>query len=134
MADQLLLSAGIDNPNITRVQMRGINGKVAGPVALETIPAGNKILIPFWIGAALTAAVGVTTAASISLGTNSPAFDDMMAITALTGVVQAKYGQLPLRQVLPLLSAGMTLTFNITTAAVASGAYTLAIMVLGVWA
>lgn len=134
MPDQLTIGAGFDTPNITRVQLRGINGKVGGAVLLDTVPAGNKIFIPFAILGALTAAVGVTTAASISLGTNSPNWDDMMAITALTGVAQAKYGPLPLRPVLPLLTANLSISLNITTPAVASGAYTLAIMILGVWA
>lgn len=134
MPDILSIAAGIDSPHVTRIQLRNINGKIAGPVVLEAIPAGNKVFIPFAVIGALTAAVGVTTAASISLGTNAPTFDDMMAITSLSGVAQGKYGPLPLKPVLPLLTGGLSVSLNITTAAVASGAYTLAIMILGVWA
>lgn len=117
---------------ISQILMRGIDATKAGPIALPAVPAG-KIFVPFWIGAAVTASSGVTVFPSISLGTNGPAFDNMMAIRALAGVNAGNYGPLTLRALLPLLTGGSVVNLNVTTPATAQ-AYMLAMLILGVWA
>lgn len=134
MANNILINSGLDSVPIQRVTLRGINGKTGGAIVVGTIPAGNKIFVPTQTFLGVSAPAAITTPPSISLGTNGPNYDDMMAITSFTGAANAKGGVLPLKPVFPLLLPGTTVQLNITTPGASTGAITLTLIILGMWA
>lgn len=123
---------GIAPDSLQKVLSRKLNGKLAGAVPLGTIPAG-RVLIPFWAGIAIESAVGVTVPATLSIGTDGPSYSDIVAPAPLTGLVLGKYAPISMRALLPILNPGAQAFVNVTVAATASGAYSLAILILGVW-
>jgi hypothetical protein len=107
---------GIAPDSIQKVLSRKLNGKLAGAVALGTIPSG-RVLIPFWAGIALENAAGVTVPASLSIGTDGPSYSDIVAPAPLTGLVLGKYAPISMRQLLPILYPGTQAFVNVTVAA-----------------
>ena len=130
------IQSGMSAPNSQRppvIKIKGINAKVAGPLKLATIPAGNWLFLPTQGFVAIQTASWVTTVPTISFGTDNPNYSDIMTNTALTGLLQGRAAPIPFRAQYPYLAPGTDVYINIVNAAVASGAYTLTALFLGVW-
>lgn len=112
------------------ITFKNINTKVAGPTLLGTIPVTNKIFVPFWAGVQIETITGLTTPPTLSIGTNNPAYDNFVAATALTGLLQGRIAPVAFRAQYPILTAGMSVYANVSIAAVAT-TYTITMTVLG---
>lgn len=124
--------SGVASDGVIKIEIRKLNLKTAGAVPLGTIPAG-KILIPFWAGIALESAGGLSTPATLGIGTDTPNYSDIVAPSSLAGLALGKYAPISMRALLPILNGGTQVFVNVTVAGIASGAYLASILILGVW-
>lgn len=117
----------------------GVNGKVTGSKAIVYIPAtATRVFLPTLIRLAVTSnSTGITTPPTISIGSNSPAFDNVMAAVALATLNLTAANRL--RNVLLgttthtfMLTALTTVYINVSIAAIAT-VYNLGIKIEGDW-
>jgi hypothetical protein len=111
----------------------GIDLKNARVVSLMTLPTNSKIFVPIWAGLKITAAVGQTAGPTLSVGSNSPGWNDLVVASALAALAATRLTGLTLSQNMPQLGNGMVLSLNIMFAAVATGVYTGRLYILGAW-
>lgn len=114
------IAAGITKTQPVLIVVENIDTKVSGPVLLGTVPTGSKIIVPFWAGVAIDSIAGLTSAPTISMGTNAAAYDNMVAATALTGLLQGRVAQMTFKAQYPVLVPNAQLFLNISVAAVAT--------------
>jgi len=77
------------NPNLSATApsiftIPQVDGVVGGDVPFQTLPSNGLNYYPDTLKVAATNVVGFTSAASISVGTNSPVFNNILTTTALT--------------------------------------------------
>lgn len=114
------IRAGISPFQPYLAKFEGIDTKIVGPILLGTVPMLNKILVPFWAGLAIEQIGGLTTAPTISIGTNASAYDNMVGNVALTGLLQGRVAQVAFKAQYPYLLGGNQVYLNIVSAAVAT--------------
>lgn len=124
------ISSGLATIQPYIITFKNINTKNAGAVLLGTIPVTNKVFVPFWAGVSIETIAGLTTPPTLSIGTNANAYDNMVAATPLTGLLQGRVAPVPFRSQYPILTSGLSIYVNITQAAVAT-TYTITMTVLG---
>lgn len=76
---------------MTKFTLEGIDAKVLAATKIATTDATKKFIITDII-VRCTAATAITVAATLSIGTNSATYNNIMAATALTGVTTANTG------------------------------------------
>lgn len=108
----------------------GIVGTSTGATLIQTTDA-NLRFVPILIQIEATAITGLVTPASFSIGTNSATYNNLLAITAMTGITSAN---LMLQSNITALSssvgASTGIYINVTTGAVGT-TYTLRASILG---
>lgn len=135
MADLLSIVSGFEvGVPVARLIKRGINAKAGpGTLVLATIPTGNKAFVPFFAGVEIAASSALTQVPIVSIGTNSPNFNNICAAKTLTGAAGGSCFVLSLADNFPLLSQGVQVTGNLSQVAASIGAVTLTLVVLGIW-
>jgi len=107
---------------------RGIDGKTTGPILLLT-PVGN--FTPLMINFELTSTTGFAVVASCSIGTNGASYNNILPISALTGIsVAGNILNFSLLTLISKVAAGTGIYVNVTTGAVAT-TYVLKITLVG---
>lgn len=114
------IAAGITKTQPVLIVVENIDAKVSGPVLLGTVPTGSKIIVPFWAGVSIDTIAGLTTAPTISIGTNSAAYDNMVAATLLTGLLQGRVAPVVFKAQYPVLTPNTQVFLNISVGAVAT--------------
>lgn len=125
------MSYRISTSNIVTFTLTGVDATATGATLIDTTESGR--FVPIFINLEATNVVGFTSVPSVSIGSNSPNFDDLLAITALTDVDTTNETTSP-----PLVSPYIShpsstgLSINVTTAAVAT-TYTLRVTLVGIY-
>lgn len=104
-------------PTGLRALLRNIDCKVGGPIGLAQVPNTGRVLVLNRHFFGLVQLSGLVTPPSISIGTNGPNYDNIMAITALTGLTQGNLAPGGTKNQYPWLAAGAQVFLNITTPA-----------------
>lgn len=111
-------------------QVYGIDGTSTGSTLIGTTAASDTF-VPISIIAQLTSTTGFVTAASISIGTNSSSYNNILAITALTGVNANNYIlNIPITTAIASIAASTGMYVKVTTGATAT-TYVLSISIMG---
>lgn len=112
----------------------GIDAKTATNTHLFTTDAGRKWVT---VGAFIrcTAASGVLTVATVSIGSNAATYTDLVAATALTGVTAADLTipVLPVLSVPAIIAGGTAIHANVSVAATGTS-QTLEVTIIGYYA
>lgn len=132
MVDVVTLNSGLDEVLLQRIVLRNINGAGTGSAQLGTIPA-SRIFLPTQVVIGAQAPNAITTVPTVSIGTNGPNYNNVVAATSLTGLVGGSAIVLPLRSPMAILNGGDVVFGRISIAGVSTGAITLTLVVLGVW-
>lgn len=74
--------------DLVRYSVSGIDAKTTGTTTLFTSDAG-RVFVPTSVTVYCDAATAITVAASISIGTNSTAYDNLVANSLLSGLTSA---------------------------------------------
>lgn len=110
--------------------------KTAAATTLNTTRQGSGIqFMPMYILVRMdTASALATIAASISVGTNSTSFNNVLAISALTGVLNlGNYLLIPLTTALTAIAEGTAITAKVTTPLTSTGTGVATVAVLGMY-
>ncbi len=110
--------------------LTGIDGKTTGSTEIDTTSASLRF-VPMFIQIEPTTATAVVVPSSISIGTNSPNYNDILAITALTGLTSSNIMlQLTPAALSSSLAASTGVFVKVTTGATAT-TFTLRVSILG---
>lgn len=113
----------------------GVNAGATGSTLLGTTSNNGLSFHPSSLRVKVAAASGVIGAASISIGTNATAYDDIMSITALTGLtVAGKFLVLPVALTAQSAIAPNTQVYVKVTTAITGTSETLDIKLIGDYA
>lgn len=115
---------------LTVLTVSGIAGTSTGATLIQTTDAGLRF-VPMFIQVEATNVSGLVTPASFSIGTNGANYNNLLAITAMTGVTSAN---IMLQNNITALSSSIPastgININVTTAAVGT-TYTLRVSIIG---
>lgn len=106
--------------NLYSVTLTGLDLTQTGATKIGTTDANNRF-VPLFAHIELTAVTGFTSVPSVSVGTNSPNYDNGIPITTLTNMNTVN--QMVMQQYANLkksVSAGTDVYVNVTTAAIAT--------------
>lgn len=116
--------------NFMAMTVENVDGTATASTKIGTTDSGMRF-VPIFINIEVTALSGFVTVASISVGTNATNYNDILAITPLTGLTSANTVlQLDANALLKSVPSATDIFVKITTGAVASS-YTLRVSVLG---
>jgi hypothetical protein len=106
----------LDLPEVVRYSALGVNMKSLGATSLGTVPAGKRF-IPTELVVLVKTASGLSTALSLSIGTNGALYNNIRAITAMTGLsLVDRYLVVPIgATALAAVLAGTQMFVNVTT-------------------
>src|SRR5437879_4151724 len=104
--------------NQTATIAHGIDLHVAATHALFTTSDSGERFYPLYVVIEATAATGVSLPAAVSIGTNSPLFDNILPITTLTGLLGLNTKLLVMLTVtgLATIPSNTAVTLKVTTA------------------
>lgn len=113
------------------ISVSSINGKTTGATTIFTTENGARAFHPLIIVIECTAASAITVPLSLSIGTNSATFNNIVAITAATGLT-ATATQFPIHLAVStaVVPANTGVSLNITTAATGTS-QTIAVHIVG---
>lgn len=103
----------------------GIDAKTAAASAVFTTENGTRRFYPQWVLVEASAQSGsITSVMLLSVGTNSTAFDNIMAITTMTGVsaINTKLMTMLTATGLTSVAPNTAIDVKVTTAAIGVGA------------
>src|SRR5947207_1682978 len=109
------------NIELARLSKIGIDAKTLGATAIGTTENGTRRFYPLYLIVNCSAANTVAVVAALSIGTNSTAFDNLLAITALTGLTTANMSiQVPIVLATGTIAANTSVSVKLTTVATAT--------------
>lgn len=115
---------------MTVMTLTGLDGKTAASTKIDTTSIGLRF-VPMAIHIEPTTVTGLVSVSSLSIGTNSASYDNIVPITALTGLTSANIVlNLDPSLLSSSIATGTDIYVKITTVAVGT-TYTLSISVLG---
>ena len=82
------MAATFKTNDIVRYSVAGIDAKTTGNTTLFTTDPG-RVFVPIAVVAYCSAATAITVAATITIGTNSTAYDNLVASSILSGLTAA---------------------------------------------
>jgi hypothetical protein len=112
----------------------GISALTLGALTtLYTVPAGRSLVVTNLVIKTNTVVGTVTTNPVLSIGSNASTYDNLMASTAMVGVVSAaRVFNFPILGATPIFAAGATIVSQIDTAQVGATALTYDVELYGV--
>lgn len=118
------------SPTLSVLTVSGIDGTALGATSIGTTAPVTRF-VPLFVNLETTSTTGFVTVASISVGTNSTSFDNLLAITPMTGVIANNITiQLPVTALSSSVAASTGISVKVTTAAVAT-TYVLRASIIG---
>lgn len=112
------------------IQVSNVDGTAAASTTIGTTEGSGRF-VPLYINVQLQSVTGFAITASISIGTNSTDFNNIMPITALTSLDTAnEIINLPLVAVISSVAASTAISVKITTPATAT-TYVVRISIVG---
>lgn len=112
------------------IQVSSVDGKTAASTTIGTTEAGGRF-VPLYANIQLQSTTGFAVVASLSIGTNSTNFDNILPITALTSVSSANLMiNVPLVAVISSVAPSTAISVKITTPATAT-TYVLRVTLVG---
>lgn len=118
----------------TGFALTNVNGKTTGAVTIDTVDGSNRFY-PTSVLFEVMAATLITVPPTVSVGSNSPSFNDIVAATSLTGLTALNKTVVMnlTAAAFTSVAAGGTLGINVTVGATATTC-TLKVMVVGFYA
>lgn len=117
-------------PNLVAITKNGIDGKTTGATVIGTTDPKMRF-VPLYVSAEPTGVSGLVTVSSLSVGTNSATFNNILVATALTGAITANFlVNTPITALSPSVVPGTSISVNITVGAVGT-TYNLRVSVIG---
>lgn len=111
------MAATFKSNDLVRYSVSGIDAKTTGTTTLFTTDAG-RVFVPTSVVVYCSAATAITVPASISIGTNGAAYDNMVAPSTLSALTAAGLFTVPVLTVGGTAATASTaVVLNITTAA-----------------
>lgn len=105
------------NLNYPTFTVTGINTKTTGATVVGTTENGTQRFVPTHIIAEVTATSAPLTAASVSVGTNGASYNNILAITPLTGLTTVNTLLIiPIVLAVGSIAANTAINVNVTTA------------------
>lgn len=133
IAGQVITFRGIAMPYPFQDLLQlSINGKVVGNTKLGTTLNGISVMAVLNAFAVINNAVGATAGPTISIGTNSPNFNNIAPAFVLPGLAAGKISQLPLAQT-DVIQPNTDVFLRVSVAAVATGAYNFGAHNIGIY-
>ena len=120
ISDANAIVAAMDNLN-----HGAVNAKTTGAKQIAIVGESNKLWLPLMYRVALRAPDGVTSAARVSIGTNSPNYDNIQAAVTLTGWIDNDMQNFIVSTKTKVIRQPLPVYINIITAATAPGIYIL---------
>lgn len=118
---------------MTGYYLNTFNAKNTGSTIFFTTPSSGFRFFPTHIIMSVLFATSITTGASISIGTNSPNFNNILANTSFSGLTTANNYQITqLSGVLNAIPAGTSGYLNVNTASIGTS-ITMSCVILGTW-
>lgn len=112
------------------IQLSGIDGKTTGAIKIGTTSNIGRF-VPLFVNVEGTNISGFVTVASFSVGSNGASYNNILAISAMTGVIATNIVlQTNAAALLSSLPASTDVYINITTGAVGT-TYTMRASVIG---
>lgn len=102
------------------IQVSNVDGTVGASSTIGTTEGSGRF-VPLYVNVQLQSVTGFAVTASISIGTNSTDFNNILPITALTSVDTAnEILNVPLVAVISSIAASTAISVKVTTAATAT--------------
>lgn len=112
------------------IQVSNVDGTTAASTTIGTTEGSGRF-IPLYANVQLQSTTGFAVVASLSIGTNSTDFNNIVPITALTSVSSANLMvNIPLVSVISSVAASTAISVKITTPATAT-TYVLRVTLVG---
>lgn len=108
-------------PQLERITKKAINGAALASTLIGATRAGSGRFHPVFATFEVSAANAIISVTSLSIGTNATTYDDILAITALTGLSSLnKMLKTSILTALSSIAASTDIYVKVTTVAVAT--------------
>lgn len=108
-------------PQLERITKKAIDGAALASTLIGATRAGSGRFHPVFVTFEVSAANAILSVTSLSIGTNAAAYDDILAITALTGLSALnKILQASILTAISSIAASTDIYVKVTTIAVAT--------------
>lgn len=130
----LYVAFGVAEQIVSKYIVTGINGTAVADTTIATTAAGLGRFYPFGVRFVLTSVNTLTVSPTVSVGTNSPNFNNIIPATTLTTLVTANdYLPILLVAVAPSVAASTAIKCRVSVGATAV-TYTFAVHLVGDYA